>query len=63
LEHQKENFQPIEVVQPPDRNINIVKSNTNLNILIGAIVGLSVTVFLAFFLDYILKALKQQRDK
>ena len=59
LETQKKYINSIEVLQPPDSSIHPVKNHTKLNILIGAIIGLSATLFLAFFLDYIFKALKK----
>jgi len=61
VETEKKNFKYIEVLQPPDSSIHLAKSYTKLNILIGAIIGLSATLFLAFFLDYIFKALKKKK--
>ena len=58
---QNKNFTFIEVLQSPAASIHPVKANTKLNMLIGAIVGLSTTMFLAFLLDYIFKALNRKK--
>ena len=59
---EKNNLKFIEVLQPAASNILPVEANTKLNILIGAISGLSITLFLAFLLDYIFKALNRKKS-
>jgi capsular polysaccharide biosynthesis protein len=43
----------IEVVKNPEHNIQPIKPKTIRNMLIGALVGFSLFMFLSFFLDYI----------
>ncbi|OEU58037.1 MAG: hypothetical protein BAW33_00650, partial [Desulfobacterales bacterium C00003104] len=53
LEFKKKNVQNIEVLQPPTRSPYPIKPKTKLNVMLAAVVGLFVMLFLAFFLEYI----------
>ncbi|EFK11268.1 chain length determinant protein [delta proteobacterium NaphS2] len=52
----KENYvQSIQILQPPKKSLNPVKPKIKLNILLAAVVGLFLTIFAAFFIEYISK--------
>ena len=61
IEKYQKNYQYISIAQPPEKNIKSIKPSRIKAILIGAIIGLSITLFLAFFMDYIVKALKEEK--
>ena len=62
IESYQTNFEFIKVVKSPEKNIQSIKDSGKLSILIGAITGVSIALFLAFFLDYIFKAIKQRNS-
>jgi LPS O-antigen subunit length determinant protein (WzzB/FepE family) len=55
LEFKKSYVQNIQILQPPKSNLSPVKPKTKLNVLLAGVVGLFLTVFLAFFIEYISK--------
>ena len=55
LEFKKNYVQNIEILQPPKGSLGPVKPKTRLNVMLAGVVGLFLTVFLAFFVEYISK--------
>ena len=55
LEFKKNYVRNIEILQPPKGNLSPVKPKTRLNVMLAGVVGLFLTVFLAFFVEYISK--------
>ncbi len=53
MEFKKNTIQNIQVLQPPKSSLYPVKPKKLLNVLLAGVVGLFLTVFLAFFLEYI----------
>ncbi len=53
LEFKKNHVQNIQVLQPPKSSFYPVKPKKLLNVLLAGVVGLFLTVFLAFFIEYI----------
>jgi len=53
LEFKKNYVQNIQVLQPPKSSLSPVKPKKKLNVLLAGVVGLFLTVFLAFFIEYI----------
>jgi LPS O-antigen subunit length determinant protein (WzzB/FepE family) len=53
LEFKKSYVQNIQILQPPKSSLSPVKPNKRLNVLLAGVVGLFLTVFLAFFIEYI----------
>jgi capsular polysaccharide biosynthesis protein len=53
LEFKKNYVQNIQILQPPKSSLGPVKPKKKLNILLAGVVGLFLTVFLAFFIEYI----------
>ena len=56
LEKEKQNIQNIQIIQPPVTN-EILKSKTKIKhrVMLATAVGVFLSVFLAFFLEYISK--------
>ena len=55
LNKEKSNIEYIEVLQPPTSSRSPIKPRTKVAVMIAFVVGLFVTVFSSFFLEYILK--------
>ena len=55
LEFKKNYVQNIQILQPPKSSLGPVKPKKKLNILLAGVIGLFLTVFLAFFIEYISK--------
>ena len=55
LEFKKSYVQNIQILQPPKSSLSPVKPKKKLNVLLAGVVGLFLTVFLAFFIEYISK--------
>ena len=55
LEFRKEGIQNILIIKPPEASRAPVKPKTRLNVMLAGVVGLFLTVFLAFFVEYISK--------
>jgi len=55
LEFKKNYVQNIQILQPPKSSLSPVKPKKKLNVLLASVVGLFLTVFLAFFIEYVSK--------
>jgi capsular polysaccharide biosynthesis protein len=55
LEFKKNNVQNIRIVQPPESSLYPVRPKKKLYTLMAGVIGLFLTVFLAFFIEYIFK--------
>lgn len=55
LEFKKSYVQNIQILQPPESSLFPVKPKKKLNVLLAGVVGLFLTIFLAFFIEYISK--------
>jgi len=55
LEFKKSYVQNIQILQPPKSSLSPVKPKKKLNVLLAGVVGLFLTIFLAFFIEYISK--------
>jgi len=55
LEFKKSYVQNIQILQPPKSSLSPIKPKKKLNVLLAGVVGLFLTVFLAFFIEYISK--------
>ena len=53
LEFKKSYVQNIQILQPPKSSSGPIKPKKRLNVLLAGVVGLFLTVFLAFFIEYI----------
>jgi uncharacterized protein involved in exopolysaccharide biosynthesis len=55
IEFEKNAIQNIQILQAPKSSLEPVKPKIRLNVLLAAVVGLFLTVFAAFFIEYISK--------
>ncbi len=55
LELKKESIQNIQIVKRPQPSESPIKPKTRLNVLLAGVVGLFMTIFLSFFVEYISK--------
>jgi len=55
LKFKKNNIQNIQIIKPPKAGPSPIKPKTRLNVMLAGVVGLFLTVFLAFFVEYISK--------
>ena len=55
LELKKNSIQNIQIVKRPKSSPSPIKPKTRLNVMLAGVVGLFLTVFLAFFVEYISK--------
>jgi len=55
LEFKRNYVQNIQILQPPKSSLAPIKPKKKLNVLLAGVVGLFLTVFLAFFIEYISK--------
>ncbi len=55
IEFRKNNIQNIQIIKPPKPSLSPIKPKIRLNVMLAAVVGLFLTVFLAFFVEYISK--------
>ncbi len=53
LDYRKTHIQNIQIIQPPTRSSVPINPKKNLIVVLGAVFGLSLMLFLAFFLEYI----------
>ena len=53
LDYRKTHIQNIQIIQPPTSSSVPIKPKKNLIVVLGAVFGLSLMLFLAFFLEYI----------
>jgi len=55
LEFKRNYVQNIQILQPPKSSLSPIKPKKKLNVLLAGVVGLFLTVFLAFFIEYVSK--------
>ncbi|MBU0735711.1 MAG: hypothetical protein KKG10_16375, partial [Proteobacteria bacterium] len=55
IEFKKNNIQNIQIIRPPKSSLSPIKPKTRLNVMLAGVVGLFLTVFLAFFVEYVSK--------
>ena len=55
LNFKRDEIQNIQIIKPPKASISPIKPKTRLNVMLAGVVGLFLTVFLAFFVEYISK--------
>ena len=55
LKFKKNSIQNIQVIKAPMPSRSPIKPKTRLNVMLAGVVGLFLTVFLAFFVEYISK--------
>ena len=55
IEFKKNTIQSLQILQPPKSSVGPVKPKKKLNVLLAGVIGLFLTVFLAFFIEYISK--------
>ena len=60
IEFRKNIIQNIQVLQAPEISRNPIKPKKKLNVLLAGVVGLFLTVFLAFFIEYVSKHKEQE---
>ncbi len=63
LEFKKNSIQNIQIIKPPKPSLSPIKPKTRLNVMLAAVVGLFLTVFLAFFVEYISKYKSREDDQ
>jgi uncharacterized protein involved in exopolysaccharide biosynthesis len=63
LGFKKSYVQNIQILQPPKSSLSPVKPKKKLNVLLAGVVGLFLTVFLAFFIEYISKHKNSEIDR
>ncbi len=63
LEFKKDRIQNIQIIKPPKPSLSPIKPKTRLNVMLAAVVGLFLTVFLAFFVEYISKYKSREDDQ
>jgi capsular polysaccharide biosynthesis protein len=62
LEFKKNYVQNIQILQPPKRSLSPIKPKKKLIILLAGVIGLFLTVFLAFFIEYIARHKDNESD-
>ena len=62
LEFKKNYVQNIQILQPPKSSISPIKPKKKLNVLLAGVIGLFLTVFLAFFIEYISRHQKNEKN-
>jgi len=55
IEFKKNTIQNIQILQSPKSGLSPIKPKKKLNVLLAGVIGLFLTVFLAFFIEYISK--------
>jgi polysaccharide biosynthesis transport protein len=63
LEFKKNYVQNIQILQPPKGSLSPIKPKKKLNVLLAGVVGLFLTVFLAFFIEYISRHKNNEKDR
>jgi uncharacterized protein involved in exopolysaccharide biosynthesis len=53
IEFKKNTIQNIQILQAPKSSLSPIKPKKKLNVLLAGVIGLFLTVFLAFFIEYI----------
>jgi len=62
IEFQRKSIQNIQINKAPRRSESPIKPKTRLNVMLAGVVGLFLTVFLSFFVEYISKYRKRETD-
>ncbi len=62
LEFKKNYVQNIQILQTPKTSLDPVKPKKKLNVLLAGVIGLFLTVFLAFFIEYISRHKDNERN-
>jgi len=62
IEFKKNTIQNIQILQLPKSSLSPIKPKKKLNILLAGVVGLFLTVFLAFFIEYISRHKNNERN-
>ena len=55
VEFKKNSIQNIQIIKTPKSSLSPIKPKTRLNVMLAGVVGLFLTIFLAFFVEYISK--------
>ncbi|MCF8082894.1 MAG: hypothetical protein K9M96_07350 [Deltaproteobacteria bacterium] len=63
LEFKREYVQNVQILQLPRKSLGPVKPKTRLNTMLAAVVGLFLTVFLSFFIEYISKYKRREAEE
>jgi len=63
LRIEKQSIENIRLIQKPQSSINPVKPKKKLNVMLAFVLGLFVSIFLAFFIEYIRNVPKATQDR
>ncbi|MBU0732679.1 MAG: hypothetical protein KKG10_00835, partial [Proteobacteria bacterium] len=63
IEFKKNNIQNIQIIKAPKSSLSPIKPKTRLNVMLAGVVGLFLTVFLAFFVEYISKYKSREDER
>jgi len=63
LKFKKSQIQNIQIVKSPQASRSPIKPKTRLNVMLAGVVGLFLTVFLSFFVEYISKYRNRESDE
>ena len=63
LKFKKNSIQNIQIIKPPKASPSPIKPKTRLNVMLAGVVGLFLTVFLAFFVEYISKYRSREDER
>ena len=59
LKFKSNSIQNIQIIKQPEASTSPIKPKTRLNVLLAGVAGLFLTVFLAFFVEYVSKHNRQ----
>jgi len=62
IEFRKKNIQNIQIVRQPQASRSPIKPKTRLNVMLAGVVGMFLTIFLSFFVEYVSKYRKREAD-
>ena len=62
IEFKKNTIQNIQILQAPKSSLSPVKPKKKLNVLLAGVIGLFLTVFLTFFIEYISRHKDNERN-
>ena len=63
MEFKKNSIQNIQIIKSPKPSSSPIKPKTRLNVMLAGVVGLFLTVFLAFFVEYISKYKSREDER
>jgi len=63
LKFKKSQIQNIQIIKPPKASRSPIKPKTRLNVMLAGVVGLFLTIFLSFFVEYISKYRNRETDE